>query len=68
MKIKDIRKLEEGLAQLEQDLIDRIIEIGTGEAKILTGEKQPSLSQFIKGTRKYSYEKIIELAKIIFED
>ena len=60
MKSSNIEKL---IIDLDNRLREKITEIGTGNAVKITGEDQSTLSQYIRGKRRFSYEKILEIAK-----
>lgn len=55
-----------GITIVENILKYRIKELGITQAAKLTGEKWPTISQFIDGKRKFSLNKISELSEKLF--
>ena len=57
------QKLKQELAHLEQALVDEIKKVGVNKAVELSGLKQPDISAWINGKRKWTWNKILNVAE-----
>lgn len=57
------RKAKQELVQIEQALVDEIKKVGVNKAVELSGLKQPDISAWINGKRKWTWNKILNIAE-----
>ena len=57
------QKVRKELAQVEQALVDKIKNVGMNKAVELSGLKQPDISAWTNGKRKWTWNKILNVAE-----
>ena len=57
------QKAKQELARIEQALIVEIKKVGVNNAVELSGLKQPDISAWINGKRKWTWNKILNVAE-----
>jgi len=59
-------KIRNNLSLLDIELRTKIIDMGIKKAVEITGLKQPDISAWISGKRKWSYEKLLIVSDKLF--
>jgi hypothetical protein len=57
------KKLKQELAQLEQALVAEIKKIGVNKAVEILVLKQPDISAWLHGERKWSWDKVLKISE-----
>lgn len=57
------KQIKQELEQLEFDLVDVITEIGVKKSVEISGLKQPDISAWKNGRRKWTWNKILAIAE-----